>query len=325
MNMEETKLRKDFQTLLPSLIKWMDKVKMLLDEDLKGMSKQLKVKISSSFREKDIESFIGKALYRKKSYKDPMLDIEDKIGGRVVFLVSKDVNEAYEILESDNRWNCKTTRHIEKEIGEQPNSFDYQSIHIVVWPTDSDGDFSENEKKYLTCEIQLRTLLQHAYAEMSHDNVYKGPFKNDKKILRHLAKSMALMETADDYFCRIIDQMTDKERPHNAYFGDLLKLFKEMEPSFDDNEIDWGFTDDVFSLLVLKNVPIQCLRDYVQSTREKIELAIKNNQTHIIRQPAFLLLAYYLLKHPKWLDTQEISEATLKVAKTALGISSGKY
>ena len=324
MSTEEDKLREDFKTLLPSLIKWMEKVKMFLDEDLEGMSEQLKVKIPSSFREKNIESFIGKALYRKKSYTDPMIDIEDKVGGRVVFFFIKNVNEAYEILEKDTRWNCKTTRNIEKEIGNQPNSFDYQSIHIVVWPTDSDKNFSKDEKKYLTCEIQLRTLLQHAYAEMSHDNVYKGPFKNDKKILRHLAKSMALMEAADDYFCRIMDQMIDKERPHNAYFDNLLKLFKNIVPNFDDSEIDWGFTNDVFALFVLKEISVKEISDFVERTKSKIQLAI-NDQNHITRQPAFLLLAYYLLKHPKWLDEQEMPESTLKVAKNVLGISSGRY
>lgn len=324
MSTEEDKLREDFNTLLPSLIKWMEKVKKFLDEDLKGMTEQLKVKIPSSFREKNIESFIGKALYRMKSYTDPMIDIEDKVAGRVVFLISKDVNEAYGILEKDARWNCKTTRNIEKEIGNQPNSFDYQSIHVVVSPIDSDKDFSEDEKKYLTCEIQLRTLLQHAYAEMSHDNVYKGPFKNDKKILRHLAKSMALMEAADDYFCRILDQMIDKDRPHKAYFDNLLKLFKIMVPDFDDSEIDWGFTSDVFALFTLKEISIEEINDFVEKTKSKINLAI-SDQKHITRQPAFLLLAYYLLKHPKWLDKQELPELTLKVAKNALGVSSGRY
>ena len=322
MNVAESELRDSFSRLLPLLIKWKEKVKTFLDEDLKEMSEQLKVKIKSDFREKNIESFIG--LYRKKAYKDPMVEIEDKVGGRVVFLISKDVNEAYEILKKDTRWNCKTTRHIEEEIGVQPSSFDYQSIHIVVWPANNDKEFSEDEKKYLTCEIQLRTLLQHAYAEMSHDNVYKGPFKNDKKILRHLAKSMALMESADDYFCRIIDQMTNKERPHNAYFDNLLKLFKEIDPSFNENEIDWGFTDDVFALFVLKEISVEEISDFVERTKSKIQLAI-NDQNHITRQPAFLLLAYYLLKHSKWLDEQEMPESTLKVAKNALGISSGRY
>lgn len=83
MSTEEDKLREDFKALLPLLIKWMEKVKMFLDENLKGMSEQLKVKIPSSFREKNIESFIGKALYRKKPYADPMIDIEDKVAGRV--------------------------------------------------------------------------------------------------------------------------------------------------------------------------------------------------------------------------------------------------
>ena len=71
--------------------------------------------------------------------------------------------------------------------------------------------FDNSVKPYLTCEIQIRTLLQHAFAEVSHDSTYKGPYKNDKGILRHLAKSMALMEATDDYFCNIFSLTSDEK------------------------------------------------------------------------------------------------------------------
>ena len=43
---------------------------------------------------------------------------------------------------------------------------------------------------------------------------------------------MALMEAADDYFCRIFELMINKERTHNAYFEHLLTLFENEIPHF---------------------------------------------------------------------------------------------
>ena len=85
----------------------------------------------------------------------------------------------------------KLTKDIDQEIEDKPNIFDYQSSHIVVRPLESDNNFSTELINSLTCEIQIRTLLQHAFAEVSHDSTYKGPYKNDKEILRRLAKAMA--------------------------------------------------------------------------------------------------------------------------------------
>ncbi|TOO37902.1 (p)ppGpp synthetase, partial [Vibrio parahaemolyticus] len=50
------------------------------------------------------------------------------------------------------------------------------------------------------CEIQVRTLLQHAYAELTHDAVYKAKTVVEPEVHRTVAKSMALIETTDDFF-----------------------------------------------------------------------------------------------------------------------------
>lgn len=52
----------------------------------------------------------------------------------------------------------------------------------------------------LACEVQVRTLLQHAYAELAHSRTYKPHGEVDRETLRQVAKSAALVETADEIF-----------------------------------------------------------------------------------------------------------------------------
>ena len=63
--------------------------------------------------------------------------------------------------------------------------------------------------KGLTCEVQVRTLLQHAYSELSHSRIYKPSFDPDAKVKRVIAKSMALLETTDDFFEEVNDRMNE--------------------------------------------------------------------------------------------------------------------
>jgi putative GTP pyrophosphokinase len=53
------------------------------------------------------------------------------------------------------------------------------------------------------CEIQVRTILQHAYAQMAHGSVYKPnislPHENERKVRRALAKGSALATMASNW------------------------------------------------------------------------------------------------------------------------------
>ncbi|WP_426709518.1 hypothetical protein [Enterobacter cloacae complex sp. 284J4] len=46
-------------------------------------------------------------------------------------------------------------------------------------------------------------LLQHAYAELTHDAIYKAKTIVEPDIHTTVAKSMALIETTDDFFCSV--------------------------------------------------------------------------------------------------------------------------
>ena len=55
----------------------------------------------------------------------------------------------------------------------------------------------------IPCEIQIRTLLQHAYSELTHDTIYKPNVRATPAVKRTAAKSMALIEATSDYFSSV--------------------------------------------------------------------------------------------------------------------------
>jgi len=83
--------------------------------------------------------------------------------------------------------------------------FTYQSVHCVLRPK-KEYDFEGIIIPVSTpCEVQIRTLLQHAHAELTHDAIYKSQRTIQPKVHRTVAKSMALIETTDDFFLDVTE------------------------------------------------------------------------------------------------------------------------
>ena len=66
-------------------------------------------------------------------------------------------------------------------------------------------------------EIQVCTLLQHAWAAISHDRLYKSSFHAPKKLERQLHRVSALLEEADDEFERGISELDEYKLDYGAY------------------------------------------------------------------------------------------------------------
>lgn len=304
MTEREENILSQFNRIKSTLLEWGKFVDRDLLEilDLRFV-KEYKLKIPPSFRLKDDKSFISKALWRKKEYQDPLFEIEDKIGTRLVMLSTLDVENAAEEILSYKGWNAKVTKRISELKDENPEVFSYQSIHIVVWPLEDDSRFDPSLIRLLTCEVQIRTLLQHAYAEISHDSTYKGSYKNDKSIIRHLAKSMALMEATDDYFCEIYRLMADETRFYQNYTNELVKIYKYYNENFQKDQIDLEITDYVLGLLSQKEVSIQQLEEFLTKRDADVKKAINAKNGLLFQQPISILVSYYFFNHRTFLNT----------------------
>jgi putative GTP pyrophosphokinase len=154
-------------------------------------------------RVKGEESLLQKAFYRNKNYVDPYEEIEDKVGLRFVVLLVEDIRTIEAAIVSYGGWDAKKARDFIDEQDERPYEFDYQSVHYVLrssFPlTYGEVEIPAN----IACEVQIRTLLQHAYSELTHDTIYKPSVQASPAVKRAAAKSMALIEATSDYFSNV--------------------------------------------------------------------------------------------------------------------------
>jgi putative GTP pyrophosphokinase len=154
-------------------------------------------------RVKERDSILQKAFYRGKNYQNPYDDIEDKVGLRFVVLLTEDIRTIEAAVKEAPQWVASVARDFEQERDARPYEFDYQSLHYVVrstLPFEFEGCAIPAD---IPCEVQIRTLLQHAYSELTHDTIYKPNIRATPVLKRTAAKSMALIEATSDYFSSV--------------------------------------------------------------------------------------------------------------------------
>lgn len=183
------------------------------------------IKIDPKPRLKTIESALGKVA--RKGYSNPIRQISDLIGIRFVVLLSSDIQKIVNIIRAEEGWNVSIARDYKHDIDKNPKIFDYQSQHFDISPKKSFEINGVIISTDINCEVQIRTLLQHAYAELVHDNIYKSESPVPSKAERQVAKSMALMETTDDLFCLTMCILEEANSPKISIFKTLTQLYKE--------------------------------------------------------------------------------------------------
>lgn len=185
-------------------------------------------------RLKDDLKLVEKAFYRNKNYRDPYADITDKVGTRFVVLLGRDIRQVVEALEGVEGWTWSRDRDYEEEQSKNPIAFDYAAVHYVVRP---DQDLTIEGVKVLAgtpCEVQIKTILQHAYSELTHDTIYKPQIQATPAMQRNAAKAMALLEATNDYFEQVADQVGAALSAVREMTRDLSQVYRKatgLEPS----------------------------------------------------------------------------------------------
>ena len=157
--------------------------------------------VSVSFREKDISSLVGKLRRPDKSYSN-LSDITDLAGVRVTAYFADDVDLIAEMLSSEFFVDKKSS--IDKRKYENPNQFVYLSLHYILSFNTNRAELAEYRKfSGLKCEVQVRSILQHAWAEIEHDLGYKSANGVPAPLRRKFARIASLLEIADDEFTSI--------------------------------------------------------------------------------------------------------------------------
>lgn len=173
-----------------------------LQDDVEGIINTLlevnHIKISNmALRIKSEEATRNKVMYKNKySHLDEITDI---LGVRIIALFENDVERILNLIE-DTFEVCEIVDKRKKELNNRIE-FGYNSLHLVVKFTDSRCQLVEYQKyQDIRFEIQIRTVLQHAWAEVEHGLGYKSHFEPPMSVKRKLYRLAATLEILDEEF-----------------------------------------------------------------------------------------------------------------------------
>ena len=197
----------------------------LIKETLDGAgvlvaSVESRVKTASSLR--------GKLALKGAKYTS-LKDITDIVGVRVITFYTDDVDKVASAVE--RIFTVDWENSVDKRKLLQIDSFGYQSLHYIC----------SLEGFPYRFEIQLRTLLQHAWANLNHDTGYKSGVEIPREYKRNLSRLAGMLELADEQFSRIRSDISDYRRRVQALVasgnldevaldGDSYRSFLNLNP-----------------------------------------------------------------------------------------------
>lgn len=185
-------------------------------------------KIPPISRTKADNSLVEKAFYRGKQYADPYLDITDKVGARLIALLGTELRIIETALLGIPSLNNSRDRDYEEEQNKNPIAFQYAAIHYVVRSKGVLNLDGITIPAGTPCEVQIKSVLQHAYSELTHDTLYKPQVDQTPTMQRNAAKAQALLEATNDYFEKVHEEVAASLARVREMTRELSHLYNEL-------------------------------------------------------------------------------------------------
>jgi putative GTP pyrophosphokinase len=176
-----------------------------LERNLRNLLEESGVRGTVKGRIKSFDSYYAKLLRRLAEAESPVPGdyageelIRDLVGVRVItpFL------ESVKLIEGAVRGRFRVVEVERKGEDQSFREFGYQSTHLHI-----------ELPSGLVCELQIRTILQDAWAEVEHELIYKGSFSPfDDPLKRKLAALNATLSLSDVIFQEIRDYQRQLNR-----------------------------------------------------------------------------------------------------------------
>ncbi|MGQ0728979.1 GTP pyrophosphokinase [Acidovorax sp.] len=254
-------------------------------------------KIEPTSRAKDVASAVKKQ--KIKNYSDPKYQMTDLVGARFVVLLRSDIKIVENcLINCSSLWTARRDREPKSEADTNPDAFRYQSVHYIIRNIEDRIEDGVTIHAETACEVQIRTLLQHAYAELGHDRIYKGDAVVPPSVHRIVARSMALMETTDHLFCEAVEELERINKDLSSWCNWLDKSYRSVGASALESQDDEDATtiiETFFDLLkfadtnavsnFFHNSAIECVK-----SRPRVD--------DLFSRPVVILVYWLVLNHP---------------------------
>lgn len=288
------KITEKYSELIPQYQEFSEQIVVMLNHVFKCNG--LKVQAITN-RVKEIQSVVYKLA--EKEYSDPFTHMTDLVGLRIITYLKDDIPRVQDLIQA--LFKINPIASINKKLFLKENEFWYNSLHYIVSceKTDVLTLFPHLHKltefKKLKFEIQVRTILQHAWAEIEHGCNYKTPYPLPQEIKRELYLLSWLMELWDNEYSRISKSVVEfrKNKEAQRLSGDLniqineeslndyikTKYSEVISLGYMNEKIIGKSLDEVLQMWIttieqLDNItPV----DFIENTKKYIELMRKQD------------------------------------------------
>lgn len=246
-------------------------------------------------RVKTEESLTGKLELKGDKY-NSLDDITDILGFRIITIYSDDVDKIAAKIEKLFEIDWKNS--VDKRAALNTDEFGYMSMHYICYLSEEKG--YPKELCGLKFELQMRSTLQHVWAQIEHDLGYKTDFEIPRPIKREFYMLASILELADSKFVSIRDTI-------GQYEQEIIKRIENDEAA--------DISIDKVSLRIYNKA-----NKNIQKLVEKIA-AICNSEIKAVTEETYIeQLAWFGIKKLGQLQKmiEEDSELAYKLAKNAL-------
>lgn len=158
---------------------------------------------------KTADSLRGKI--QKKAAYENLDQITDLVGVRIITHYASDVDRVAKLIEME--FDIDSENSVDKRVILDPDQFGYLSLHYVASLKRERYSLNEYRAyKGLRFEVQIRSILQHAWAEIEHDIGYKSAVDVPRQIRRRFSRLAGLLELADEEFIAIRNELLSYEQ-----------------------------------------------------------------------------------------------------------------
>ena len=173
-------------------------------------------------RVKSLPSFLDKVYRLISTNKFLSNNFNDLVGIRLITYYNEDVYQIAALIEREFDVYSKNSEY--ESHNRSPDQFGYSSLHYKISLTPQSSYPAELEKfKNIIFEVQIRTVVQHAWATIDHKIRYKTAEEIPRDIQREIFQLSALFELADNQFLSIKKKLAAKARMELGKYkkGDL--------------------------------------------------------------------------------------------------------